>query len=581
MKARIWIFAAVILFCGLVTTQAEQQQSYDDSNAISVDLSYQEPALEVAVEFLDPDGNNLLDAEQTAQVIVTVTNNGGPAHNIAVELAPIGQVRHISVTEKQNIPGLKTGESQKLTFQLSAAFEIQTGQAAFRVDVRDAEGNQARPVELQIATAEFRAPKLAVTDWGIDDSGAGSSFGNGNGRAERGETVEITAVVQNQGQGRAQNVTADIAVPEGIFFMGQKRINLGDLEPGDFRKLKFSFTIRMDYAGGEQLPFALQLSEARGSYGHQEAMNVTIGRQARLAGEVAEPERVVVQGQAPDEVAIGAAPTVRVDVDEDIPATGASNPNAFAVIIGNRNYRHQGAPNVDYAIRDAQMMREYLIKVLGYKPGNIRLLTDATKAQFEATFGTAGNHRGWLFNQVKPERSDVFVYYSGHGAPDVNTGQAYLVPADADPGALAFNGYNLETLYKNLAQIPARNMTIVLDTCFSGGTATGQMLVAAASPLHLDAQTSAPANAETFTSTGPGQVSSWYPQMRHGLFTYFFLKGLRGAADRNGDHKITAGEMKQYLTDRAEGVPYYARSLHGRDQNPTMQGDEDRVIAEY
>jgi len=78
-------------------------------------------------------------------------------------------------------------------------------------------------------------------------------------------------------------------------------------------------------------------------------------------------------------------------------------------------------------------------------------------------------------------------------------------------------------------------------------------------------------NAVVFSSTGKDQVSHWYPEKRHSLFTYFFMKGLRGEADKDGDRTITVAELKQYLKDK---VPYRARRLTGREQTPVVVGDE-------
>jgi len=80
-----------------------------------------------------------------------------------------------------------------------------------------------------------------------------------------------------------------------------------------------------------------------------------------------------------------------------------------------------------YAKNDAEAMRRFLIKSLGYKEGNIIFHVDPTKADLEMLFGIKGNHKGILFDYIKPNKSDVFIYYSGHGAPDVNTNMAYLL----------------------------------------------------------------------------------------------------------------------------------------------------------
>jgi hypothetical protein len=62
------------------------------------------------------------------------------------------------------------------------------------------------------------------------------------------------------------------------------------------------------------------------------------------------------------------------------------------------------------------------------------------------------------------------------------------------------------------------------------------------------------------------------------LFTYFFLLGLRGAADVDEDQRITTGELASYL---AETVPYQARRLRSRRQVPRVEGDMERVLVDY
>jgi len=88
-------------------------------------------------------------------------------------------------------------------------------------------------------------------------------------------------------------------------------------------------------------------------------------------------------------------------------------------------------------------------------------------------------------------------------------------------------------------------------------------------------------NATLFTSATGEQVSCWYPDKKHSLFTYFFLKGLQGAADVNNDKQVAISELEQYVTDKTEGVPYYARRLHSRTQTPVVSGDKKRVIVQF
>ena len=69
------------------------------------------------------------------------------------------------------------------------------------------------------------------------------------------------------------------------------------------------------------------------------------------------------------------------------------------------------------------------------------------------------------------------------------------------------------------------------------------------------------------------QFASWYTQKQHGLFTYFFLKGIHSkGADINNDNQITLQELFWYVSDRANGVPYYSMKLNHVEQTPTISG---------
>jgi len=265
-----------------------------------------------------------------------------------------------------------------------------------------------------------------------------------------------------------------------------------------------------------------------------------------------------------------------VDVDRDSPRGTDPNPNAVAVVIGNKNYRGK-VPAVEYADRDAAVMREYLVKTLGYDPQNILFVADATLSDFNQLFGSRRETQGKLFDYVRAGQSDVFVYYAGHGAPDTKSQSAYFVPSDADPDYIGSSGYPLDLFWENLAKVPARHLTVVLDTCFSGNSEKG-LLLTNVSPalLKVNAQLAGPDGAVVMTSAAPDQVASWYPEKQHSLFTYWWLKGLGGAADADGNRQVSVGELDAYV---GEHVPYWAQRLSHKRQTPVMQGALERVVA--
>lgn len=265
------------------------------------------------------------------------------------------------------------------------------------------------------------------------------------------------------------------------------------------------------------------------------------------------------------------------DVDTQLPKTGMWNPDAIAVVIGNAVYTR--TKPVNYAVADAQAMKKYLMEVLGFQEGNIFYRENAFKSDFEEIFGIAGNERGRLYNAVKPGISDVFVFYAGHGAPGLDDKRGYFVPINSDPLTVNLTGYPIDLLYQNLSKISARNVTVVLDACFSGAD-----LLEGISPVIVQSKGVRDIrNGVLLASSTSDQVSAWYPEKYHGLFTYFFLKGIHSkAADLNNDGKITFQEMHQYVSDRSNGVPYHARRLRNVDQIPSLDGEGfDRVLVQF
>lgn len=274
--------------------------------------------------------------------------------------------------------------------------------------------------------------------------------------------------------------------------------------------------------------------------------------------------------------------TQEYDATDEPLRTNMDNSEAIAVVIGIRNYQKSQIPTVEYAENDAKVMREYLIKTLGFKSNNI-LPRDPNEIM------TAGNLktliRRILPGYIRDGVSDVFFFYAGHGAPNPNTNEAFLVPYDCDPNYVTVdNAYRLRDLYFDLAKIKARHITVVIDACFSGYGGDGKAIVKNISPVNIRVENPLLSNPNVtiFASSQVDQVSNWYPDKRHGLFSYFFLRGLRGKADLNGDRRITVGELRDYLRDTRSGVPYLSNREFQRLQEPVVSDtDFERVIVSY
>lgn len=542
--------------------------AFAEQTRLRVKVSPVPPNLSAQAAFAEPSGNRMLDAEETGTLMLTISNSGkGDAFDVNAEIKASGKINGLSFVREVNIGTIPAGQTVKKEVALGAAEDIPTAGVSLTVDIREANGFDPDPMKLSFKTKAFEPPKLVVADISINDQ-------NGNGRVEPMEMVELTVRVQNTGHGDARGVSADVEVGQNVFVASeaQTRFDLGAIPSGKFKDFKFMFYTNNRIAGGDKIPITLSLSEARPRFNAQKALALTMNAPQRRAQEVV----VKAQDDGPMQ-AITPAGGLSVDVDVNIPEGHKAGKFDVAVVIGNRNYSASGLPEVEFANRDAQVMKEYLTRTLGYDPENILYAEDASLAKFNELFGNERSHKGRLFRHVKEGKSKVFVYYAGHGAPDLESQEAYFVPVDANPQDLKTNGYRLQTFYDNLSRIPAVKMTVVLDTCFSGNSDRG-MLFKNVSPgiLKVKGEYRGPKNAVLMTSAAVDQVSGWYPEKRHSLYTYYFLKGLQGEADANHDRKITVGEMDAYLK---ENVPYMARRLSGNEQNPVVTGSAAEVIA--
>jgi len=210
-------------------------------------------------------------------------------------------------------------------------------------------------------------------------------------------------------------------------------------------------------------------------------------------------------------------------------------------------------------------MKEYFEKVLGIPSNRIYFKTndDVGKAEFDKVF----SKDGWLDKRVKEGKTDLYIYYAGHGAPDIKKNKAYLIPYDGDPNYASQTGYEMNELYEQLGNLGARSTTVFLDACFSGANRESEILLAGARPVFMEVDASATGNVTVFSAAGGKEISSAWPEKKHGLFSYYLMKGMRGDADANKDNQITVGELGDYVK---ENVSEMAGMLD-REQTPGLQ----------
>lgn len=598
---RLVLTIVLVALLGTPPAHAQDEEATTRSGRINIQPGAEEdrprgPAdLEMQVQFTEPSGNNMIDAQETGQILVSLTNRGrGEAQDMDIWTAPeeslpeglaIGQTDNnqtassppptVGAQPVGNLSSLSPSDSATVKVPLVADRTIPDGE--FVVTVYATESNGFGPqseYKVRFPTRAFRPPELALANHAVTGSGME------DGEIEPSEIIDVEMRIQNEGLGKAEEVSVQVDKgSQNVYFTANNKeeFEIGTLQASEKEDISAQVYANNRAKG---IPLILQIEEKRREFATTDTLQLDLETpKQNLRTVVAEAERAENE-TSPD----AEYDELGIDVEQNIPETSVEKEKGVAVVLGIQQYPSSEVPDVRYASRDAAFIRKYLKEVLGYPEENI-LPRDPESRVTTSQLKT-------LFQQRLPsyvrDSSEVFVYFSGHGAPGPKGENAYLVGSDVDPNYVSqANAYRLDRFRKDLLQMAEKNnlssLTVALDACFSGQSRSGDRLIRQASPLTLSVENSLllQENATVFTAGTARQVANWYPDKKHGMFTYFFLKGLKGKADLDGDQEVTVQEMERYLTNENDGVPYWSRRIHQRGQVPqVVSQNPNRVLVQ-
>lgn len=256
-----------------------------------------------------------------------------------------------------------------------------------------------------------------------------------------------------------------------------------------------------------------------------------------------------------------AAPAPAAPDADGLASRGLKRPDDFALIVGIEKY--QSLPAADYGENDAESFQK-LAAGLGVPEENTIVLTGARATRT----GLAKYLEEWLPRNATPQ-SRVYFFYSGHGAPDPADGSAYLMPWDGDASFLRSSAYPLSRLYEQLHGLKAKEIVVALDSCFSG--AGGRSVIAkGARPLVNVRESAVPADAKltVLAAASGAEITGSLDEQRHGMFTFYLLRGLQGEADADRDGHVMVEELQAYVGKEVQR----AARRQNREQTPQVLG---------
>jgi hypothetical protein len=236
------------------------------------------------------------------------------------------------------------------------------------------------------------------------------------------------------------------------------------------------------------------------------------------------------------------------DVDM-IPASlvTGKQPRAVIIAIGVGTYLNEQVPVVKYASHDAAVMAEYLHAIGSVPRERMRILLDrqGVQQEFEETF------KQWLRKRADAE-TVLYVYFSGRAVVDSSTGEVLLVPYDGtlfDPEHL----YPLSRLQRLVSQLPIQRAIFMFDASLD--PSPGADLTTMPSPDWPSGMDEQWKDVEMWMVGNRNlQEANVYAREKHGLFTYYLLRGLQGVADLDRDGMVMAGELCLYARGQVARV---------------------------
>ena len=351
---------------------------------------------------------------------------------------------------------------------------------------------------------------------------------NSNLVFEGGEHIRVRIDLMNGGEQELQGVTAALSGTASLLAQfPTTALAVGQLRPGQSRSIEFVAT----------LPQSVQQQKAE--------IHVAVSD----SGTRAQPPTQTL--------ALSIQPTgIKADDVDHIPAvaTGFRQPHTYLISIGIGSYRDQQVPSRKFASLDAEMVSNYFQSLGGLPASNVRLLQGwkALRPDIDEAL------LDWLPPHMNKD-AVVIVYFAGLALVS-STGETFLVPYDGTTRTTA-RSYPLKDLEAALSRLQAKQTVFLFDGIVSRmgpdsrtKTALPQWNPTGSSTLHV------------IGTSGIGRGLEDH-QHRHGLFTYFLLRALRGEADTNRDGDVTLGETVTYLSQK---VPWASKTHMNQEQRPLV-----------
>lgn len=242
-----------------------------------------------------------------------------------------------------------------------------------------------------------------------------------------------------------------------------------------------------------------------------------------------------------------------------VSADEAADPNRpikdkWAVIIGIGKFSDPSIPQLKFPAKDAQDLRDFLVKKGNFAPDHVLLLKDeqASREHILDAFGD-----GWLPRRVM-EDDLVVIFISSHGSAADRAGENFIIAYDSNPAHPYSTSIRLQDLANEVTRrTGCDRLVLLLDACHSGAAIDAGAKGLTRSQSNFDVNAITGSGQLVISSSKPDQVSWESKRYPNGVFTHNLIDALQV---HGSDTKIDSAysELKKNVEtevrfDRAEG----------------------------
>ncbi|MFC8076217.1 DEAD/DEAH box helicase [Streptomyces sp. NPDC057307] len=172
--------------------------------------------------------------------------------------------------------------------------------------------------------------------------------------------------------------------------------------------------------------------------------------------------------------------------------------------------------------------------------------------------------------EVSTDEDFVVIAFSGHGVPGGALATYDVSPDDPSKGSLPLDG-----LAELIRRIPARALLLVLDCCFSGHAADKVLHIAREDFTSRNGAVSATQRMEelrkdgyfVIAAAGRDQEAFEEQSVRHGLLSYYLIRGLLGHPDAVDGGEVHIFKLAHYVS---KSVSSHGRRMSRDAQKPVL-----------